>query len=327
MRILFSILAISILVFSCKKDDNGNDGNNDMNEIEIGFLQDQTIDVFDVEREYHLFVPDNYLNAPIVMIFHGHTNNSSDFIGLNGETAPNKKWLDIAEEEDVILAIPNGLFVASNEKGWNDCRADASTNSEADDVEFASALLDFILNKYQADSKRIYVNGVSNGGHMCIRLANETPEKITAFAAIISSNSADSECSDSDIPVSALFMNGTADSILPFDGGEMSSNRGEVFSTKNTVNYWVNRNGTDLVADSLNLPDTNLDDDSNVEKFTYLNGTNNTEVVLYKIINGGHADPSKEERYGSFILNFLGNQNGDIEMADEVWAFFKDKTK
>lgn len=316
------------MIFSCQKENDKSNGDSEINEmIELGFLANQVINVDDLDREYHLFVPNNYMDASVVIIFHGHANSYNNFIGLSGETAPYKAWLDLAEEENIILVVPNGLFFSGNEKGWNDCRTDASTNSEADDVQFISLLIDDIVDKYQADSKKIYVNGTSNGGHMCIRLANEIPEKLTAFAAVISSHAVNSDCSDSEVPVSALFMNGTIDSILPYDGGQMSSNRGEVFSTENSVNYWVNRNGTDLIPEKLDLPDTNLDDDSNVEKYTYLNGTNNTEVVLYKIINGGHTEPSIKERYGSFILTILGNQNADIEMTDEVWSFFKDKSK
>ena len=48
---------------------------------------------------------------------------------------------------------------------------------------------------------------------------------------------------------------------------------------------------------------------------------------LYKIGGGGHTEPSIKERYsGPFELQ-VGLQNNDIEMADEVWQFFKDKQK
>lgn len=112
------------------------------------------------------------------------------------------------------LAIPNGLYTSENEKGWNDCRSDAVTNSNADDVQFISNLIDKILTTYQANSDRTYISGSSNGGHMCIKLAQTIPQKITAFASIDAANSVNSECFNSTIPVSALFMNGTSEILF-----------------------------------------------------------------------------------------------------------------
>ena len=77
----------------------------------------------------------------------------------------------------------------------------------------------------------------------------------------------------------------------------------------------------------LSLPNINANDNSTVERNQYRNETNDTEVVLFKVINGGHTEPSIEERYSNIFLSIVGNQNADIEMANEIWSFFKDKTK
>jgi len=122
-------------------------------------------------------------------------------------------------------------------------------------------------------------------------------------------------------------MNGTEDPLVPYEGGQIASNRGLVLSTDASVDYWVNRNGTDIVPIVENLPDTNPNDESTIEKSTYPNGDNNTEVVLYKVIGGGHTEPSLEERFGPIYLAIVGVQNGDVEMAHEIWDFFKDKVK
>jgi poly(3-hydroxybutyrate) depolymerase len=113
---------------------------------------------------------------------------------------------------------------------------------------------------------------------------------------------------------------------VPYEGGEVINNRGAIFSTQKAVNYWTDRNETDAEAVEAQLPDLNTGDNSNVMKFSYLNGTNNTAVVLYKINNGGHTAPSIDQQYNSIYLNLVGNQNHDIEMAEEIWAFFEGKT-
>jgi polyhydroxybutyrate depolymerase len=76
-----------------------------------------------------------------------------------------------------------------------------------------------------------------------------------------------------------------------------------------------------------NLPDINTTDGSTITKYVYKNREGGTEVVLYKVNNGGHIEPSKAERYSSLFLLAVGKQNGDIEMANEIWNFFKDKMR
>lgn len=318
---LVQLIILTTLVISCSKDDNIR------NEppIETGLLENQTITISGLSRGYHLYVPQNYINAPIVFLFHGN-RSSNDLIlglGINGTIkAPYKIWLTIATQENVILVVPKGI-----NNGWNDCRSDANGNPNSNDVEFTNELIDFVADIYQANASKVFAVGTSNGGHMVMRLAQEIPDKLNAFAAIVAANPINSQCANSTVPISALFMNGTEDLILPDEGGAMAEERGEVFSAQETIEYWVDRNETDMTPIVTDLLDTNIEDNSTVKKHLYINGTNNTEVAFYQIIGGGHTEPSISERYTNLFLETanLGNQNGDIEMATEVWEFFKNK--
>ena len=96
----------------------------------------QTTTIGNVTREYNLFLPSVPQNAPIVFLFHGHSNTSNGLIGLdeNGvndpsSVAPYRPWLDIAEQEDIILVIPDGYNIGDTIKGWNDCCARRLTRS------------------------------------------------------------------------------------------------------------------------------------------------------------------------------------------------------
>lgn len=294
-------------------------------EIEKGLLKDQVITVEGLDRSYHLFVPDKPSNAPVVFLFHGNGGSYNDLLGLTGVKAPYKVWLEIADQENIIIVVPNGTLGASDSRGWNDCRNDAPRTPTLNDVLFTTNLLNLIKEKYNSNDSKVFAVGTSNGGHFAIRLAQEVPDRITAFASIVASNAANSECIDATAKVSALFMNGTEDPFVPYNGG--SSDNGEVISTENTIFYWVNRNATDTEPVITNLPDINTNDGSTVTTYLYKNGGNGTEVLLYKVNNGGHTEPSFSERYNSIWLSIVGNQNGDIEMAYEVWNFFKTKTK
>lgn len=318
---LISLFTILILLIGCSKSDD----EVDEPDFEKGLLENQSITISGTDRNYHLYVPNNPTNAPIVFLFHANRSNYNLILGIgltaNREIkAPYKRWINIAQQENIILVVPNGT-----DRGWNDCRNDATGNPNSDDVLFTSNLMDFVINKYQANSSKVFVVGTSNGGHMAMRLAQEIPDKLNAFAAVVAANPKNSQCTDATIPISALFMNGTDDDILPYDGGPMDCGRGDVFSAQETIDYWINRNGTDTTPIETNFTDTNTADDCTVKKHLYKNGTNNTEVALYEVTNGGHAEPSIAERYTDDFLSTLGNQNSDIEMANEVWNFFKTK--
>lgn len=314
------IVTILLFILGCKKEEINP-------EIERGLLQNQVINIGGVDRNYHIYVPNNSINAPVVLLFHGNGGNYDDMLGISGIKAPYKVWLNIALEEDLIIIVPNGTLGSNDKRGWNDCRSDALTNPTINDVSFIENLLEFVKTTYNSNESKVFAVGTSNGGHFAIRLAEEIPSRITAFASIVASNSVNSECNSLQIEVSALFMNGTNDPILPYTGGQMPSNRGEVLSTESTINYWVNKNSTDTVPEITNFTDINTNDNSTVTKYLYKNGQNETEVALYEISNGGHTEPSLSERYSNLYLVLVGNQNGDIEMANEVWDFFKTKSK
>ncbi len=319
MRNTFVIL-LAISLFGCTK--------NELSEIGgTGLFEDLCIEIDNETRNYHLYVPPNSNFSPIVLLFHGNRSNNNELIGLTNARAPYNVWLEIAEEENIIIAIPNGNEGVSNQRGWNDCREDASSNPESNDVLFISTLLDTLIDNFRADANRVYTMGTSNGGHFSIRLAEELSDKITAFAAVAASNPANSHCINSATPISAMFINGTMDPILPFEGGEIDSDRGEVISTDETIAYWVAKNQTEVTPEITMFIDRDTDDNCTVESFLYSNGISNTEVVLYRVNDGGHTEPSIQERYSNIFKEIVGDQNGDIEIADEVWEFFRDKSK
>lgn len=319
MRYLISLL-LATVIMGCNKDQVSP-------EIEKGLFRAQALITNGISRNYHIHIPNNPENAPVIFLFHGGGSDYDDMLGFTGVKAPYKVWLDIALEENLIIVVPNGTLGSNNVRGWNDCRTDAPTNPSSNDVKFIVDLLDFVETEYRSNPKKVFALGTSNGGHFSMRLAQEIPDRLTAFASVVASMPVNSSCVTSTAKVSALFMNGTDDPLNPYNGGSIAFNRGEVFSTENSVAYWVERNETDTTPEIVNPPDVNTSDGSTVSASIYRNGGDNTEVALYQINNGGHTEPSIVERYSSLFLLTVGSQNGDIEMANEIWSFFEDKTK
>jgi polyhydroxybutyrate depolymerase len=302
-------------------------------EAPAGLLRDQTMVVDDLTRTYDLYIPRDLGSAPrpVVLLLHGHSGDADVMTGQNRKKAPYKIWLEIAEREKLILIIPDGERGSDGHRGWNDCRRDAATNPTTDDMAFLGKLLDSVAAKYPVDARRLYATGTSNGGNMVFRLALETPDRFAAVAPVVASMPKHSECETKPNPVSILIMNGTQDPLLPYAGGPVGkresdhAKRGEVLSTRESVAYWVRHNGADPKVATRTLPDRDTEDGSTVHVEHYRGGRNGTEVALYEVRGGGHTEPSVREQYRWLYRRIVGPQNHDIEMAEEVWAFFRDK--
>ena len=285
-------------------------------------LMNQQIKIGGIHRSYHLFNPSQKTNTPIVFLFHGNGGSADNIAGLSHVKAPYIPWFDIAVHEGLILVIPNGTIGPKNSQGWNDCRNDAPRIPASDDVGFITTLLDTLKTSLRYDDRKVFMVGTSNGGHFVMRLAQEIPHRMTAFASIVASGPANSKCNSSTIPVSALFMNGTADPLVPYLGG--NTENGTVISTDSSIAYWVKRNGTETSPIITECPQKSS---SKVIAYRYPHGIQDTEVMLYKVEGGGHIEPSRRERYSFLWTAFAGTQNGDIESAEEIWAFFKGKVR
>ena len=318
----FGFIILIFLSISCHKP-NDNDNQNG--------LFTKTIVVDGMTRRYAIYIPKDIENLSIPLIFelHGGGVYIEDMTGESGHKTPYKLWMNLADKEKFIVVYPEGLNGSYNKPTWNDCRANSIVSSNADDVHFISTLIDEISSSYSISTNRIYASGTSNGGLLALRLAMELSEKIAAVAATVSAMADNSECEQPINPISVLFMNGTNDNNLPYNGGTIGNppnpDHGTVFSTEVSVNIWTTFNQTDTVPVVYNFPDLDTEDGGTVTRYTYSNGIEGTEVILYKVFGGGHSAPSIREQYSALFERFFNKQNHDIEMTTEVWEFFKNK--
>ena len=124
-----------------------------------------------------------------------------------------------------------------------------------------------------------------------------------------------------------MLTNGTGDMILPYEGGQMVGDRGDVFSTVDTITFWRILNENTVTASVENLPDINTQDESTVVRTDFAGARNVQDVTLVTMEGAGHAVPSIEQQYSEFYERIVGTQNHDLEMAELVWAFLKNKTR
>jgi polyhydroxybutyrate depolymerase len=264
----------------------------------------------------------------LVLLFHGHMGSAAQVIGPKNLSAMSV-WRDIADREQVLVIAPDGIKGSDGHTGWNDCRADAKSSPRSDDTGFVNAIIDQAIAQYDADPSRVYLMGTSNGGGMVLRLASEIAPRLAGFAAVAMSAAANSACPAPSVPLSALFIAGTGDKVVPYAGGQVHilpwDERGSVIGVEQTAALW--RALDKLPAAAVTSPVAHRADDDPTRATRYVWGADphKLQVELLKIEHGGHTEPSMSRRFGWVIAKLLGAQNGDIEAAEEAWQFFRDK--
>lgn len=253
-----------------------------------------------IQRSYILYVPANYTGSsavPLLFNFHGYTSNASDQMWY-GDFRP------IADTAGFIIVHPEGTIDDSGSTHFN-----VWGGSSADDIGFTSALIDSLLLDYSIDQERVYSTGMSNGGFMSFLLACELSDRIAAIGSVTGSAVPVTLIScNATHPTPVLQIHGTSDATVPYNGGAgWSEPIGSLLS------FWSNFNNCDVSPQVVSMPDISPADGSTVEKSTYINGDNCTEVVHFKVTNGAHTWPGT-------IWTTAGT-NHDINASIEVWNF------
>lgn len=252
-------------------------------------------------RDYNVFLPQNYQpNMPVVINLHP-ANMFQRFMGYS-------MMNDVADTAGFIVVYPSAIGGRWN---WD------GEIFLADDVGFISALIDTLENLYNIDMSRIYCAGGSSGGFMTFRLLVEIGHRFAAAASVAGTLFDDALNRKPTQFSPILIIHGTADPIVLY-GGSTS-----YLSVEETINYWIQNNNCSLQADTLLLPDIDTTDNCTIEKISWTNCSNNSSIIHYKVIDGGHHWPGGNI---NFMNNRSGNLNNDVNSSAEMWNFFKNYT-
>ena len=275
-----------------------------------------------LERHYRVIAPERAPSGqagwPLVLVLHGGGGTGDYMVRVSG-------FDDLARREGFVAVFPDAV-----EKHWNDGRGAAALpaqGADVDDVGFLLAVIDRVGRALPIDSSRVYALGPSNGGMMVQRLACEAAGRFAALATVIATmpEPLTTSCLPRQ-PVAMLIINGTADPMMPYDGGEVGMgrrDRGRVISTRETVDFWVQVNGCSGAADTFLLTDKDPDDGVLIRASRWRNCWAGSEVLLYAMDGAGHRWPGAPRAGMPILKRFMGPLAMDIDATQEIWAFFR----
>lgn len=288
-----------------------------------------------VNRLYDVHVPPAYKTTspmPVVLIYHGGsmapprmkavtgmniTANVKKFIAVYPYGTPKK----IGRQTSGSMRFWNPALVFPDYPYFNDPYYDT-----VDDVGYTRALLDDLKTHFNVDTARVYAVGASNGGLLVNRLACELSDRLAAVASVAGPlYGPEAYCDLARKTMPILYMHGTADNFMPYDGGfpycpEVQQH--PMRSAQETVDFWIDKNHC------VNVPEI-VYQNGDVTCVSYKNFDQSAQVEFCTINDGGHTWPGGAEI--SFPFKDPGCETGlvsnDVSANDVIWEFFKQYSK
>ncbi|MGH6951330.1 MAG: alpha/beta hydrolase family esterase, partial [Vitreimonas sp.] len=188
-------------------------------------------------RAWLVYAPPGYNPAtpmPAVVMLHGRPSTATGMALIT-------RMHEVAARRGFIVVYPEGI---DNE--WN-AQFDLIGRESGriggmrsvlpqDDVEFLTTLMADLRVDLNIDSRRMYVAGFSNGGFMTMRMACSASDVFAGFAEVGAAlYPVMTRACRGGRPAPMLFMHGTADRSIPFDGVEVADSQGGAGTTQITI--------------------------------------------------------------------------------------------
>ena len=289
-------------------------------------------------RRYTVYVPwsyDGVTPMPVVMSLH-HAN------GIVESHLTEVTWYSKAEQEGFLVVYPNGSRINNDEppsplqfyqgqlptekigpedidkwgnfQAWDDRWMGTATG---DDVGFIDGLIDELAAKFAIDEKRVYVSGISAGGMMAWRLAEEIPHRLAAVAAVVAPHRMPDDVElKRAVPLISIIGAHDPIRIGSPEGGDMGIYGPKLLGLPTYMEPWQDQVDAWVEAIGASPEPEVIRDDERVTAVVY-RGPGGIEAQFYTIHDMGHAWPG-DMRPGS-----TGPKSDAVIGEDLIWDFFK----
>ena len=243
---------------------------------------------------------------PLVLVLHGNHPQAGGWVM--------REWTTFDEQADAwgwVVAYPDGHGGC-----WADGRGVTSADEAGvDDVAFLRALIDHAADRYGTAPDRTVAAGTSNGAFMAHRLALTTGDRVAVLAAVAGTLPAALGELRPDYAVSALLIHGTADRLVPIEGGHSRRRgpngelRGRTLSLQETAEHW-------RAIDRCTPGPGDTQATVSSSRVTANGGVGGTRVAAWTVLGGGHAwpgSPVNPERPEP--------TTGEFDAAEEICRF------
>lgn len=191
MKILSTIILSITMIFSSFSQLKNQTPHNFQEEVKIT-----------LSANYLLYLPKDYAESdkefPLILFLHGMGERGTDIEEVKTHGLP--KLISEEKEFPFIVVSPQ----CPDEYFWND--------------DLLLALLDEIENDYRVDKNRIYITGLSMGGHGTWTLALAQPDRFAAIAPICGWSHPVEFCKIAHMPI--WIFHGAKDFVVPVSASE-----------------------------------------------------------------------------------------------------------
>lgn len=260
-------------------------------------MREQQITTADgLSRTYRLFAPltlDRAVPAPLVLVLAGVGNTGEQMVGVT-------MFDRLAAQEKFVVAYPEGV----NRTWYAGYCCPNGGPPGPDDVAFIRDVIDDVQATERIDPDRVFAVGFSGGAIMVHRLGCDLADRIAAVGSVAGAMLLD-DCRPSE-PVSVIEVHGTADELVPYEGGPTAGGATAPSPpTEDVMRRWAELNACP------GPPAT--EPEGVVTTMTWTGCAEGTSVRLVTIEGAGHT----------WFAPGFGPINGAVDTTQVVWDFLR----
>lgn len=229
---------------------------------------------------------------PVLVLLHGFRANPI----LMDRNFPFSRKV---EEAGVVVVLPVGK---PDENGFLFWEAHNRLDPEdvGVDVEYLRGVVAEVVARHRGDADRVYVLGHSNGGAMAVHLACHAADLIRGFVNVAGFNPPVDACAPAR-PVTALFVHGTDDDMVPYAGRDPLPGADEAAA------HWADRFGCGEPTEAPEPVDfDNLEAGAETHRRQWAGCAGGVRVERWRMEGSGHIIGANDAFLDAMLAALLG---------------------